>query len=80
MTTIQFTDVGAQKKAWSATCPYSPADVHDVELTVLREVRRVSALMSREVDVWYNPDTGSGSIIVGGFRRVGSFVVTEAAP
>ncbi len=63
---VLFKDVGRRKASWEADLP-----VLD-ESALLRSISKNGGLASRDVDVTLNAD-GSGVIIVGGFRVVGSF-------
>ena len=65
--TIEFKDVGRDKKTWRA-------EVTDLsEQSILRALRAGGALMSRDIDLDYDPVTGCGDIIVGMIRHVGTF-------
>ncbi len=67
--TITFKDVGRDKKAWTS-------EVESLsDRTLEREIRKHGALISRGVEFHFNEDGASGFVIVGGFRRVGSFEV-----
>lgn len=67
--TIHFLNVGRDKKSWNAEVP----DLSD--RTLINQIRRQGALMSRDIDFnWNNADDG-GVIYVGMFRNVGKFSV-----
>jgi hypothetical protein len=73
ITTIQFTDVGRDKKSWSKTFN------KDVTTDMIeREAKSGGGLLSREVDAELNEDLASGTIFVGGFRAVGTFKIVES--
>ena len=66
---IYFHSVGRDKKSWTST-------VDRVSGMVLYgEVRRNCNLASREIDFMLNDDGTGGTILVGGCRPVGRFVI-----
>jgi hypothetical protein len=69
MTTVQFTEVGREKKSWVKTF-HKPIDVDDIA----REAKANAGLLSRDVDAELTSET-KGLIIVGGWRPVGGFEV-----
>jgi hypothetical protein len=72
MIEIKFEGVGRNNATWKATLP----NASDREM--IREVKRHGALLSDGIEIEWNEDRSGGDIIVGGFRRVGSFEVVTA--
>ena len=70
---IHFRNVGRDKKCWSAEV----SDLHDD--TLIREIRREGALMSRGIDFAWNDSGTGGAIFVGIFRKVGDYWVEGGA-
>jgi hypothetical protein len=71
---VEFQDVGRAKKSWTATLQ------RFTHSALYREVKRQNALGSTGIDFDYNEDEKRGLIVVGGFRVVGSFTVSDLAP
>lgn len=70
---VKFENVGRRRASWTAktTGP-------DLEFAWLyRQVKKNAALGSKLIDFSDPDEAGRGNIYVGGFRRVGSFVVSE---
>lgn len=74
MTTIEFTNVGRNKKTWTKTWARSIDDED-----IAREAKANGCLMSSDVDALWNEDETTGAIVVGGFRAVGEFKLIKAA-
>lgn len=72
MTTVQFIDVGREKKSWVKTF-HKPIDEDDIA----REAKAHGNLLSREVDAELTSET-KGLILVGGWRPVGGFEIVLA--
>lgn len=68
--TVEFSDVGRGKTTWRST-------VKRDEDELIRAIRKSGALMSRTIEVTYETED-NGSILVGGFRVVGSWRVLKA--
>lgn len=68
---VKFEDVGRDKKAWTLRTWGVDPDA------MLRSIRQRGSLSSREIDIAFADDGKSGHVIVGGFRPVGRFTVTE---
>ena len=77
--TIEFERVGRDKRSWSVPCPCAADNQEMVEFVALKSVKAARALLSREIDTYYNAETRTGSVVVGGFRTVGTFKVVERA-
>lgn len=69
---VEFQSVGRAKRTWTTILPELS------EVALYRAVKQRGALGSREIDFDYNEDEKRGLIVVGGFRVVGAFKVTEA--
>lgn len=69
--TVEFIDVGRDKRSWTETI-----EGKDLYFEIERVVRRSGAIMSRGIDVEIEED-GTGKIIVGGFRTVGTFKIRD---
>jgi hypothetical protein len=69
MSIIHFSKVGRDKKSWTAEIK-NPSNS-----AIAKEAKRGGWLMSREVDVEMNDDCSAGVVIVGGWRKVGSFTI-----
>lgn len=74
MTTIEFTNVGRDKKTWTKTWTRSVDDED-----IAREAKANGGLMSSVVDALWNEDEATGVILVGLFRPVGEFKLIKAA-
>lgn len=70
--TVQFSDVGRDKLSWSKSFSQGTTTAH-----IAREAKRGGRLVSNDVDAELN-DSGIGHIIVGGWRVVGNFTVTQS--
>lgn len=72
---LQFTDVGRDKRSFSI-------DVRDFDdPKVFKALRSKGGLMSRDIDIVSERDEqGHGSVVVGGFRPVGTWRRVEDAP
>jgi hypothetical protein len=66
---IRFLNVGRDKKSWTAEVSTLS------DRTLLKEIRKHSALKSAGIDFDWNETGTGGSIYVGGLRNVGSFSV-----
>lgn len=73
MVTVEFNEVGRDKKSWTDTLPHLSAS------TLSKSVKRNRALMSRDIEFEFDQGEMSGSIIVGGMRPVGSWRVVKAS-
>lgn len=72
---VTFTRVGRGKLSWSEELDYNLAAAQpDVE-ALERSVRKHRAIVSADLD--FDFEELSGTVIVGGFRVVGSFSWTE---
>ena len=69
---IAFQNVGRGKKCWAADIDDS-GSADEIATLIYREVRVHGNLASQNMDIEYNEETWTGTIIVGGFRPVGSF-------
>ena len=77
MITVQFKDVGRDKRSWSIALAANPLSTDSIEHAVACEAKRGGRLMSSGVEAeMANPD--GGVIIVGGFRVVGTFAIVDA--
>lgn len=69
---IQFTEVGRDKKSWTA-------EIKELtESAIVRQVKKGKAILSSGIEAILNEDGKTGYIIVGGFRTVGQFSVEHA--
>lgn len=67
--TLHFHGVGRHKKSW--TC-----EVHNlVDSTLIKQLRKHRALMSRDIDLVWSEDGLGGDIYVGLLRHVGTYSV-----
>lgn len=70
--TVQFKEVGRNKRSWSTEVDSYTED------SLAKIVAKSGALMSHSIDVYLNEsDINAGTIVVGGFREVGSLVITK---
>lgn len=68
---VTFSSVGRGKVSWKQTFEEIDADV------MCRAVKGKAHLMSNDIDLaWDNEERHKGTVIVGGFRVVGTFEVT----
>jgi hypothetical protein len=71
--TIIFHDVGRGKLCWKE-------EVESLsDKTLLKCIKSRHALASNTVEFYWNEDQCSGTIVVGGFRTVGTFSVQGGA-
>jgi hypothetical protein len=69
---VEFVGVGHARKCWKVTTDKFPD-----EGDLARMVRKAKALASRGIDCQFDEDMEHGTVLVGGFRPVGAFRVTE---
>lgn len=75
---ILFENVGRGKRTFEIEAPgeWTPRTLNVDKLAKLaRKVRAAGGLMSRDVDFTYDDTTRTGTVLVGGFRPVGTFRV-----
>lgn len=70
---VHFSAVGRGKKSWTASLKEMPS-----ESTLENLVRKSGALGSNDIECVFDDETLEyGTVIVGGFRPVGSFKVED---
>lgn len=69
---VIFVSVGRYHKSWETTLDQMPTEAILVKL-----VRKSGALGSFDIECVFDDDLEYGTVIVGGFRPVGSFRVEE---
>lgn len=69
---VEFKDVGRGHLSWSEVLNTFPD-----EAALARLVKRKKALCSKGIDCVYDDDEEYGTVVVGGYRPVGSFRVVE---
>lgn len=74
---IAVENVGRNKTSWEMDVWDEPRAAAE---QIYREVRKRRCLMSSEVDVTWDEGGRSGTVVVGGFRTVGTWRALEAAP
>lgn len=67
---VIFVSVGRDHKSWETTLEQMPT-----EAILEKLVRKSGALGSRDIECVFDEDLEYGTVIVGGFRPVGSFRV-----
>jgi len=73
MQIIHFKEVGREKKTWSKQFKKSIT-----EDDIVREVRKSRVLRSSDIDAEFSDNATTGTIIVGGWRAVGTFTIQSA--
>ena len=69
--TVRFEEVGPAKLTWETHLPSL------LYTCLYREIKRKHALGSRGIEFYFDQETQSGEIFVGGFRKVGTFRVLD---
>jgi hypothetical protein len=70
--TINYIEVGRDKRSWSKTFA---SEVSEDEIAI--EAKRGGRLMSSCVHAEFNDSANGGLIVVGGFRTVGTFTISN---
>lgn len=68
---VHFKNVGGFNMQWTAEVPEITFD------NLYKQVKSKGAIYSRDIDFKYNDETKTGEIIVGMFRKVGTFEVVD---
>ena len=68
---VKFKDVGRGKKCFDVTMPELEYD------SLYKAVKKAGALGSRDIEFMFDHDTNQGTVVVGGFRQVGTFSCHE---
>lgn len=71
MNTVHFKHVGRDKKSWSKQFGIIS------ELAIAKEAKRTGGLMSGQVDAELSDNGSAGTILVGGWRPVGTFTIGD---
>jgi hypothetical protein len=71
MITVNFIEVGRDKKSWSRQFGILS------ELAIAKEAKRNGGIMSSQVDAELSDNGSTGTILVGGWRPVGTFTITQ---
>jgi len=71
--TLDFRGVGRGKENF--TLHFEGESMHDLPARVIRDVRAKGRLASTDVEVAWDEGAGTGEVIVGGFRTVGTFSI-----
>jgi hypothetical protein len=69
---VDFIEVGRDKRSWCSTFSQEPTSP-----MLERVIRKNVRIASSELEAVYLTDV-SGSILVGGFRQIGTFLVRSA--
>lgn len=73
--TVEFIEVGRDKRTWTEVLRANPLDCDDIEAAVERAVSKSRALMSRDITaVMTDVDRGD---ICAGMRTVGTFRIDD---
>lgn len=76
--TLRIYDLGRAKRSAQFVLE-DDLPTGEIEAELVRAVKRMKGLASRYFDVDYDPVTGKGVIVVGGFRVVGHVEKLEAS-
>lgn len=70
MITVEFHEVGRGRKSWRSTVPSV------CHTSLMRQIKKHQALMSRDVEFELDDSTGKGEILAGA-RTVGRFTIVK---
>lgn len=68
---VRFSKVGRRKLSWRAVLGEVTQD------TMVQEIKKNGGLMSSDIDFSLNETLDGGTVVVGGFRSVGTFVLSR---
>lgn len=71
MKTVHFKEIGRDKKSWSKIFPTIS------ERGIAKEAKLGAGLMSSNVEAPLDDGGMSGTILVGGWREVGTFTISQ---